>query len=509
MAAKYRHTSRIIAIGAVVLSVLSVVAQAGYPGDRGEYPSKRDPQDINRPAITPKALLRKYAEYLESIPPYAMHTDTQTQYTSGERKLLVYEQRWDGVQIDVAWKQYAVTGDQKRLEYDKRGIWTGKQYQWRQQYFPPAPQEPDRIRPSGSLDYAGGKRLMTSTHGGGFLSGILLGDKRNVGRVLAESDELKLEEQTETVGGYACYVIEGQTPSGYYKVWIDPAHGFNVTKARVTKKSGDLYFGEPIGTTGTAKERKFAGCRVELNNVRIEEFAGRYVPVSGALTHTLKYSDGTTKQAHWASKRSNIQFNPDFKAMGAFVMDGIPDGAATRMEETSDLQYVWSNGEFILDDFYNSRDRQRREPRTSPAQIGDKVPSFYVVTTEGDRISTTEAEGKVLVLNFFAIWCSACRKELPHFESEVWKGSKDKGLVAVCVGIGHSDEEIREFKADKGYDVPMAPDPQREIYKNFATGYIPRNVVVGRDGRIKYLSTGFNDHKLAHMIEAIEEQLQP
>jgi peroxiredoxin len=509
MVARYRDISYLIAINAVVLSTLSVIAQAENSSDGGGNTWQTNPLDSNMVAITPRGLLKKCAEYLESLPPYAMHTDTQRQNDSGAGELLVYDQRWDGVQIDVAWKQYAVTGDHKRLEWDKRGIWTGKQFQWRQQSFPPDPQEPDRVRPGASLDYARGERLLTSTHSGGFLCGILLGDKRNVGRVLAESDELKLEEQTETVGGYACYVIEGQTPSGYYKAWIDPAHGFNVTKARVTKKSGDLYFGKPIGTTGTANERKFAGCRVELNNVRIEEIGGRYVPVSGALTHTLKYSDGTTKQARWASKRSNIQFNPDFKAMGAFVMDGIPDAATTRMEETPDLQYVWSNGEFVLDDSYNSRDRPGREPRASPTQVGDKVPSFYVVTTDGSRISTTEAEGKVLVLNFFTTWCSACKKEIPHFESEVWKRSKDRGLIAVCVGIGYSDEEIRQFKADEGYDVPMASDPQKEIYKDYATGYIPRNVVVGRDGRIKYLSTGFNDDILAQMTKVIEEQLQP
>ena len=123
---------------------------------------------------------------------------------------------------------------------------------------------------------------------------------------------------------------------------------------------------------------------------------------------------------------------------------------------------------------------------TTLTHIGDKVPSFSVVTTAGDQISTTNTEGKVLVLNFFATWCGPCMEELPHFESEVWSRFKDKGLVAVCIGREHSLGEIRRFREDKGFDVPMAPDPQRGIYGKFATKYIPRNYVVGRDGTIKY-----------------------
>ena len=95
-------------------------------------------------------------------------------------------------------------------------------------------------------------------------------------------------------------------------------------------------------------------------------------------------------------------------------------------------------------------------------------------------------------------------EELPHFESEVWSRFKDKGLVAVCIGREHSLGEIRRFREDKGFDVPMAPDPQRGIYGKFATKYIPRNYVVGRDGTIKYQSIGFDEKEFEQMIEVIK-----
>jgi len=509
MAVKYKHNRYLSAISMMVLCALTVAARVGFAGSLSLSAERKNPQKDSNAAIKPKELIRKCAEYLESMPPYAIHTVTQAQYTSGVRNRLVYEQRWDGVRIDVTWKRYVINSDQMSLEYDKRGIWTGKQYQFRQQYFPPDGREPDPVQPSGSLDYALGKRLITSTYGGAFLSGILLGDKKNVGQVLLESGKLAIKEQMESVLGDECYVIEGRGPGGHYTIWIDPAHGFSVRKAKVEKKLGDLYGGTAIGARTVNKQRRFIGCLIELDNVEIKEVAGRYVPVSGTLVHSLEYSDGTTKQIRYSSRRSNIQFNPDFEAMGAFVMDGIRDGESVYIGEMTKVRYVWSNGRFILDKSYNSQDHRRREPRESPTKAGDKIPAFNIVTTDGDRISTTETKGKVLVLNFFTTRCGACRKELPYFESEIWGKSKDKGLIAICIGAGHSDEELREFKADNGYDVPMASDPQRVIYKNFSTGYIPRNVIVGRDGRIKYSSTGFNADVLARMIEVIGKQLRP
>ena len=361
---------------------------------------------INRNAITPRELLKKSSENQELIPPYAMHTESRVRYSSGQTGLLVYDQRWDGDRIDVAYKRYLVTRDQKRLEYDKRGIWTGKQFQWRQQYVPPGWQERDPVYAAGSIYNTRAKRLITAPQSGAFLSGILVGDSRHVSSVLEESDELILKEQMETVHDSLCYVIEGQTPNGYYKVWIDPAHGFNVRKAIIKKESNDLYFGESIGS-GTAKEHVFVGCHIELDDVYIEKIGDYYVPVSGTFVNTLRYSDGKTKQTRWTSEISNIQFNPDFESIGAFVMDGIPEGTSINMEGMPGLRYVWSDAGFIVDigldiidqiddtiDVYQQREVSIQkglvQTDNSDTNVGQTVEDSPSVLNESSQIDISE-----------------------------------------------------------------------------------------------------------------------
>jgi len=154
-----------------------------------------------------------------------------------------------------------------------------------------------------------------------------------------------------------------------------------------------------------------------------------------------------------------------------------------------------------------SGEQDSRKDTTNLTRVGDKVPSFSVITTEGKQISTINTEGKVLVLNFFATWCGPCMKELPHFESEVRRQFKDKRLVAICIGREHSLEELKQFEKEKGFELPMAPEPQRNIYKKFATRYIPRNYVVGKDGRIKYQSIGYGEEEFGRMIDVIQKEL--
>jgi peroxiredoxin len=89
---------------------------------------------------------------------------------------------------------------------------------------------------------------------------------------------------------------------------------------------------------------------------------------------------------------------------------------------------------------------------------------------------------------------------LPHLESEVYKRIDDEDFMLICIGREHNAEELIKFKNEKGFDLPIAPDPKREIYSKYAKMMIPRNFVVGRDGKVIYQHIGFEIDELERMI---------
>src|ERR1700691_2882393 len=55
-------------------------------------------------------------------------------------------------------------------------------------------------------------------------------------------------------------------------------------------------------------------------------------------------------------------------------------------------------------------------PRSAPAnalRIGEEAPPATLTTLDGERITTHELLGNVVILTFWATWCIPCRDELP------------------------------------------------------------------------------------------------
>ena len=139
---------------------------------------------------------------------------------------------------------------------------------------------------------------------------------------------------------------------------------------------------------------------------------------------------------------------------------------------------------------------------------GAAVPEFSFTTTRGEQYSMKGLEGKVVLLNFFATWCPTCMKEMPALQNQVWSKYKDRAdFMLVSIGREQNMQKIKEFKAEKGYDFHFAPDTGRVIYGKFAEKYIPRNVVVDKQGTIVYQSTGYDEEKFSNMLQVIEDRL--
>jgi len=287
----------------------------------------------------------------ELLPPYSMRVEVELSFIipqeSIDAEFEVIEIRYDKRRIDKIAQQYNVKDKEKKLVWATRKIWTGEQLQSRQQFLGSGTTEDQQIDASGSYK-DDTKNILISPYSGGFVSGFMIGDKEHVCNILKQSGDSKLYGKTEAIGGNPCYVVEGKTQSGTYKIWIDPNHGFNVRKAIVNKKIGDLYYNKPITARNSGK-KVTVECEISMSDVEVEKVGDYHIPISANLTYKKKYSDGTTSHTNWNSKRSRIQLNPNFEEMGAFVMDGIPEGKRINMKDRPGLVYIWADGRFILE----------------------------------------------------------------------------------------------------------------------------------------------------------------
>ena len=144
-------------------------------------------------------------------------------------------------------------------------------------------------------------------------------------------------------------------------------------------------------------------------------------------------------------------------------------------------------------------------------KIGQQVPDFVLKTTDGKSIPVSSLKGKVVMLQFTASWCSVCRKEMPHIESDIWKKYKnDPNFALYGIDLDEPKETVEKFAKDVPVTYPLTLDPKGDIFYRFAekNAGVTRNVIVDKTGKIVYMTRLYKEEEFQEMKKVIAELLK-
>lgn len=117
----------------------------------------------------------------------------------------------------------------------------------------------------------------------------------------------------------------------------------------------------------------------------------------------------------------------------------------------------------------------------------------------GDATPLTKlADGRPLVINFWATWCPYCIDEMDDFQA-IYDDYSDRVAFAFVDATDGNRETIEDAKAwveSHSYTLPFYYDIQRQAVAAFGIGAFPTTVVVAPDGEILAISSGRIDDAL-------------
>jgi thiol-disulfide isomerase/thioredoxin len=127
----------------------------------------------------------------------------------------------------------------------------------------------------------------------------------------------------------------------------------------------------------------------------------------------------------------------------------------------------------------------------------------------GAPVDVADHAGSVVVLNFWATWCTPCRREMPALLRAA-EQLREHGVVLWTVNQGDPLERVRAFLDSLGLEIPTLLDPQLSSAVAWVVRGLPTTYVLDRQGRIRYVALGerdWDDPALLAQIRALAAQL--
>ncbi len=140
--------------------------------------------------------------------------------------------------------------------------------------------------------------------------------------------------------------------------------------------------------------------------------------------------------------------------------------------------------------------------------VGEDAPDFEIALLDGNDFKLSAVKGKkVVVLDFWATWCTPCVKALPEVRAAT-DALKDKGVVLVAVNQGERPADIQGFlKKRKWTGLTVGLDPESEVGDQFGVQGIPQTVIIDKEGVIREVHVGYGPNLEKRLLRELKEIL--
>ena len=137
------------------------------------------------------------------------------------------------------------------------------------------------------------------------------------------------------------------------------------------------------------------------------------------------------------------------------------------------------------------------------------APTFALDLPDLDRRerSLDEFSGRVVLVNFWASWCTPCVREMPSI-MRLGQAFRDQPFTVIGVNVAEGQRRVAAAARRLDLDFTVLLDGDGEAFAAWGGNVLPTSFVLDRTGRARYIALGPLEWDDQEVIEVIERLLQ-
>ena len=137
------------------------------------------------------------------------------------------------------------------------------------------------------------------------------------------------------------------------------------------------------------------------------------------------------------------------------------------------------------------------------------IPSAEVKKLDGTKFNTSEIsnDGKPIIINFWATWCSPCKRELNNITElyDEWVEETGVKLVAISIDDARNMAKVAPYVNGKGWEYEVYIDPNGDFKRAMGVNNVPHTFLVDGNGKVVWQHNSYNEGDEYELYELVQK----
>lgn len=139
----------------------------------------------------------------------------------------------------------------------------------------------------------------------------------------------------------------------------------------------------------------------------------------------------------------------------------------------------------------------------SAVEPGEAAPNFRLTPfASAAPVSLADYSGKVVLVDFWASWCSPCRQSLPLYDT-LRRDFRSADFAILAVNLDEDTAAAKAFLREHPIKYTTLQNPQSDVAKTYGLKGMPSSYLIDRAGIVRQRRIGFEPKDIAALKQEI------